>query len=67
MLTQEPPPADHPLTDPRAPFADRVLVTPHLAWGTVEARARLRAEVTENLAAFQRGERRNRVDIVDAS
>jgi glycerate dehydrogenase len=62
VLAQEPPPADHPLTDPRAPFADRVLVTPHLAWGTVEARARLRAEVTENLAAFLRGERRNRVD-----
>ena len=49
VLAQEPPPADHPLTDPRAPFADRLLVTPHLAWGTVEARARLRAEVTENL------------------
>ena len=62
VLTQEPPPADHPLTDPRAPFADRLLVTPHLAWGTVEARARLRAEVTENLAAYQRNDRRNRVD-----
>jgi glycerate dehydrogenase len=61
VLTHEPPPADHPLTDPRAPFAGRVLVTPHYSWGTVEARARLRAEVTENLAAFQRGDRRNRV------
>jgi glycerate dehydrogenase len=62
VLTQGPPPADHPLTDPRAPFADRVLVTPHMAWGTAEARARLRAVVADNLAAFQRGERRNRVD-----
>jgi glycerate dehydrogenase len=62
VLTQEPPPADHPLTDPRAPFADRVLVTPHMAWGTAEARTRLRAVVADNLAAFQRGERRNRVD-----
>ena len=63
VLAQEPPPADHPLTDPRAPFADRVLVTPHMAWGTAEARARLRAEVADNLAAFQRGERRNRVGL----
>jgi glycerate dehydrogenase len=62
VLAKEPPPADHPLTDPRAPFADRVLVTPHMAWGTAEARARLRAKVADNLAAFQRGERRNRVD-----
>jgi glycerate dehydrogenase len=62
VLTQEPPPAEHPLTDPRAPFADRVLVTPHMAWGTDEARTRLRAVVADNLAAFQRGERRNRVD-----
>jgi glycerate dehydrogenase len=66
VLTREPPPADHPLADPRAPFAGRVLITPHMAWGTTEARARLRAEVAENLAAFQRGERRNRVDSVDA-
>jgi hypothetical protein len=33
-----------------------------MAWGTAEARARLRAVVADNLAAFQRGERRNRVD-----
>ena len=62
VLAEEPPPADHPLTDPRAPFAGRVVVTPHIGWGTVEARRRLAAEVTANLAAFLRGERRNRVD-----
>ena len=44
---------------PRGPA--RVVVTPHIGWGTVEARRRLAAEVTENLAAFVRGERRNRV------
>jgi len=33
VLTREPPPDDHPLTDPRAPWADRVIVTPHIAWG----------------------------------
>jgi glycerate dehydrogenase len=61
VLSVEPPPADHPLTAPRAPWADRLVVTPHIGWGTVEARRRLAGEVTENLAAFLRGERRNRV------
>jgi glycerate dehydrogenase len=61
VLTQEPPPADHPLLDPRAPWAARLVVTPHIAWGTVEARRRLAGEVAENYAAFLRGERRNRI------
>ena len=52
----------NPLTDPRAPWAARVVVTPHIAWGTVEARARLAVEVALNLDAFTRGVRRNRVD-----
>jgi glycerate dehydrogenase len=62
VLSEEPPPADHPLTDPRAPWASRVVVTPHIAWGTVEARTRLAREVALNLEAFTRGERRNRID-----
>jgi glycerate dehydrogenase len=62
VLSQEPPPATHSLIDPQAPFADRVAITPHLAWLTDEARARLRHEVGENAAAFLRGERRNRVE-----
>ena len=62
VLTEEPPPANHPLTDPRAPWASRVVITPHIAWGTVEARTRLAREVALNLDAFTRGERRNRVD-----
>jgi glycerate dehydrogenase len=62
VLAREPPPADHPLTDPKAPFAGRVIVTPHLGWGTVEARARVRQQVADNLAAFLMGERLNRVD-----
>jgi len=61
VLSVEPPPPAHPLTDPRAPWAGRVVITPHIGWGTVEARTRLVAEVTQNLAAFLRGERRNRV------
>lgn len=61
VLGAEPPPADHPLTKPDAPWARRVVLTPHVAWGTVAARARLRRAVATNLAAFVRGERMNRV------
>jgi glycerate dehydrogenase len=62
VLGVEPPPADHPLCDARAPWADRVVVTPHIAWGAIESRRRLAAEATENLRAFAAGQRRNRVD-----
>ena len=41
VLSVEPPPADHPLCDPRAPWAARVVVTPHIGWGAIEARRRL--------------------------
>jgi glycerate dehydrogenase len=37
------------------------VVTPHIGWGTVEARRRLVAETARNLAAFLAGERRNRI------
>jgi len=62
VLGDEPPPLDHPLLDARAAWAGRVSVTPHIAWGKVEARQRLIRLVAENLAAFLRGERKNRVD-----
>jgi glycerate dehydrogenase len=62
VLTIEPPQRDHPLLDPHAPWARKVLVTPHIAWATVQARQRLIRIVADNLAAFQRGERLNRVD-----
>lgn len=61
VLGSEPPPAEHPLLDPRAPWARRLVVTPHLGWGTVEARKRLADCVVANLAAFLAGERLNRV------
>jgi glycerate dehydrogenase len=61
-VEDEPPPRDYPLFDARAPWAGRLLVTPHVSWGTVEARRRLIQIVGENLAAFLRGERQNRVD-----
>jgi glycerate dehydrogenase len=62
VMVKEPPPAHHPLADPAAPWADRLVITPHLGWGTVEARQRLASQVAANLAAFQKGHRLNRVD-----
>jgi glycerate dehydrogenase len=61
VLPIEPPPEGDPLLDPRAPWAGKLVVTPHLGWGTVEARRRLADEVARNLAAFVAGEQRNRV------
>jgi len=61
VLATEPPAADHPLLDKTAPWAARLIVTPHLAWGTVEARRRLATCVAANLAAFIAGDRLNRV------
>lgn len=61
VLSKEPPGAGHPLLDPSQPWSSRVVVTPHIAWGTVEARTRLIAEVVGNLAAFAEGKTRNQV------
>lgn len=41
---------------------DRVILSPHIAWASVEARKRLFYEVVENIIAFYKGEIRNRVD-----
>lgn len=38
---------------------DRIVMTPHIAWASVEARERLVREVTENLRTYLRGGRRN--------
>ncbi len=56
----EPFPATHPFYAIRD--LPNVCLTPHMAWGAKEARERCLAEVAENIAAFARGERRNRVD-----
>lgn len=62
VLSAEPPPAGHPLLGADKPWADRLVVTPHIAWATLEARQRLIAEALANLKAYVSGERRNRVD-----
>jgi glycerate dehydrogenase len=60
VLTKEPPPADHPLIAATKRL-DNLLVTPHCAWTTREARQRLIEEVAKNILTFTRGEDRNRV------
>lgn len=57
VLSVEPPVADHPLI-----HAKNCLVTPHIAWATRAARARLIAASVENLRAFQAGTPRNVVN-----
>ncbi|MDZ7645349.1 MAG: D-2-hydroxyacid dehydrogenase [Woeseiaceae bacterium] len=59
VLRQEPPVDGDPLLDCDSP---RLFVTPHIAWGTREARQNAIDQLADNVAAFQRGERRNRVD-----
>ena len=57
VLSREPPPPDNPLLRAR-----NCLVTPHIAWASGAARARLMTAIARNLHAFQTGERLNRVD-----
>lgn len=58
VFDEEPPAPGHPLL---APDLVRLIVTPHTAWAAREARQRAVDELADNVAAFLRGERRNRV------
>ena len=58
VLPQEPPVDGDPLLDYDG---DNLIITPHIAWGTVEARQNAINEVAANLRAFLAGEARNRV------
>lgn len=43
--------------------AKNICITPHVAWGSLEARTRLIELVIENIKAFERGELLNRVEL----
>ena len=58
VLTQEPPAAGNPLLASDVP---NLIVTPHIAWASLEARQRLMDEVTRNIQAFIDGQPRNRI------
>lgn len=67
VLRQEPPPAEHPLVAYAAHAADDssatpLIITPHIAWATREARSRLMNIAAGNLQSFLDGGRSNRVD-----
>ena len=41
---------------------EKIVMTPHIAWASIEARERLFNDLIENIKAFYRGEKRNRVE-----
>jgi glycerate dehydrogenase len=58
VLSKEPPVDGNPLLDYDGP---NLMITPHIAWGSDQARQAAIDELTANIAAFIRGEKRNRV------
>jgi len=57
VLTVEPMEPGNPLL--RIQDSTKLIITPHIAWATVEARQRCADEVAENIRAFLKGEKRN--------
>ncbi len=59
VLTQEPPPASHPLLNSHL---ENLKITAHIAWASIEAQQRLINLLSQNIIAFNQGERLNRLD-----
>lgn len=59
VLTTEPPRSGNPLLANDIP---NLIITPHIAWASVEARQRLLEQIGLNIAAFLNGTQRNRVN-----
>lgn len=60
VLEQEPMNKGNPLLNVKD--KSRLLITPHIAWASTEARTLLIQEVAGNIEAFLSGEKRNRVE-----
>jgi len=60
VLVKEPIAADNPLA--RIQDSEKLLITPHMAWGSNEARSRCAREVYLNIKSFLAGEKRNVVN-----
>lgn len=60
VLEKEPISRDNPLNEIKD--STKLIITPHLAWASTEARERLVAEVVKNIQAFLDGEERNVVN-----
>lgn len=53
VLSEEPPPANHVLLKTALP---NLLITPHMAWATAEARQRMVEQLQQNISAFFNGQ-----------
>ena len=61
VYSTEPFPADHPYSEIKS--LDNVLLTPHCAWGSFEARSKCIEIIRSNISNFYNGKILNRVDI----
>lgn len=59
VFSVEPMPENSPLL--KIKNKEKIVMTPHIAWASIEARERLFNDLIENIKAFYKGERRNRV------
>ncbi len=62
VYSVEPFPKEHPFT--RILGRDNVCLTPHMAWGSIEARTRCICEIAENIKTYLAGGVRNRLDLL---
>jgi len=60
VLSREPMSVDNPLH--RVKDSRKLIITPHMAWASAEARQRCVDEIYLNIKAWLQGERRNRVE-----
>ena len=60
VLSKEPMSVDNPLG--KIKDSRKLVITPHMAWASVEARGRCMMEVYNNIEAFLEGKERNRLD-----
>ena len=59
VYSKEPFGDDHPCA--RIAGRDNVILTPHMAWGSYEARVRCCEEIALNIESYIKGEKRNRI------
>jgi glycerate dehydrogenase len=59
VIEREPPPPDYPLLQQRLP---NLIITPHTAWSSRNARQNVLHEIVLNIEAFIRGQPRNKVN-----
>ncbi len=61
VIEKEPLELSNPLSELKD--SNQIIITPHLAWASVEARTRCVDETAKNIKAFMRGENRNIVNL----